>query len=308
MEAIEINKKALNMLSLQKHKDAQKLFIYNALKHPSHQTYNNLGVFLITEGLSCTGRTGFFSHELGLICLKLAKLFSCSQINLCSLAKAYDNIAAIASPKRKRRLYSRACLYLKQALGIKYSDTIMYNVLRLCCLIDPKSMTLLHDIQKLMDHFICDESVSLYLKILQENSSQERVLDCISRYSEYLDDTELLMFYAKSKLYEKGFQLSKTVLDNYFPDGFISAAIIECCINTLNTDRIPLFLQQISDTIDNIQPVSYRRKLAALLDELSLSADNRQKLIASYSSLQPFLDSCYYFGCDSHNTTWQIVS
>ena len=54
MTAKEINAKALNFLDKQEWKKAQDLFFKNAKENPSHQTYNNLGFFLIIEGLICS--------------------------------------------------------------------------------------------------------------------------------------------------------------------------------------------------------------------------------------------------------------
>ena len=66
MTAKEINQAALENLKKQDWQSAQKLFFENARKNPSHKTYNNLGVFLITEGLTCRNGTSRNATKLGL--------------------------------------------------------------------------------------------------------------------------------------------------------------------------------------------------------------------------------------------------
>ena len=49
----KINQDALRSLASQEWLVAQRLFFKNAKENSSYQTYNNLGYFLITEGLTC---------------------------------------------------------------------------------------------------------------------------------------------------------------------------------------------------------------------------------------------------------------
>ena len=55
MIAKEINQKAMDALRRQNFAEAQHLFFENAKRNPSHKTYNNLGYYLISEGLECKG-------------------------------------------------------------------------------------------------------------------------------------------------------------------------------------------------------------------------------------------------------------
>ena len=49
----KINRSALDELSKHNWKIAQKMLFDNAKKHPCHETFNNLGYYLCTEGLEC---------------------------------------------------------------------------------------------------------------------------------------------------------------------------------------------------------------------------------------------------------------
>ena len=88
MKPQEINEKALAFLANQDWKTAQELFYENARKFPSHKTYNNLGFFLIREGLLCKNGTQRNALKLGLKYLEKASKFEESSVNCVAMVEA----------------------------------------------------------------------------------------------------------------------------------------------------------------------------------------------------------------------------
>ena len=73
MNYIDTNERALNLLSKENFIQAQKLFFKNAKSTQSHETYNNLGWYLYTEGLECKNGKVRNAEKLGLHYLLKAK-------------------------------------------------------------------------------------------------------------------------------------------------------------------------------------------------------------------------------------------
>ena len=300
-----INQAALELLNKQEFMSAQRLFFRNAHKHPSHQTYNNLGIFLLTEGFTIFGGKTLHGHKLGLHFLRKASTLKTSQINLCAIAKAYDDSLLRTVCHKRAHICQCTCAYLEEALHIEYSDIIMYNVLRAKYLLGVKGYSLIAEAERLLAKSLCSESVSLYFGLLQLNLDLDNSLACIERYREYLSDDDLLMFYSKFSLYGKGYELCATVVNDYFPDGNIFSAVTECCVNSGHHEELSAFSAQIFEIVNDLGTPSYKKKLSVELCELKNSAKKREELIRNYLPTLPFMDLCYYFGCQTHNTAWE---
>lgn len=300
----EMNQMALDLLDSQSFASAQRLFFQNALKHPCHQTYNNLGVFLFTEGFTCFRKKTFSGHKFGLYFLRKASALKESQINLCAIAKAYDDSLLRVAQHKRSQIYRSAFECLDRARQLEHSNIITYNYLRSKYLLGIKDDSLSVEAEKLLGKYLCTESASLYFGLLQLNANLNGSLACIKRYREYLSDVDLLMFYSKFGLYGKGYELCATVVNDYFPDGNIFSAVTECCVNSSHHEELSAFSTQIFEIVNDIGTPSYKKKLSAELCELKHSAEKRKELIRCYLPSVPFVDLCYYFGCETHNTPW----
>ena len=131
MVAKEINETALDLLSKQDFTNAQNLFFKNAKENPSHETYNNLGYYLVSEGLICKNGTFRNAYKLGIKYLLKAANLKDSVVNLCALAKAIDYELRIVPKSRKEALYQQSYKYLNKAIEIEFSDELKYNCVRL---------------------------------------------------------------------------------------------------------------------------------------------------------------------------------
>lgn len=100
----EINKKALLELDSGNWKEAQKLFFENAKNNPSHETLNNLGYYLCTEGLTCVNGKVRDAGILGMNYLIKASKMKNSVKNFCAIATAiYEKNCMI--PKNLKFFY-----------------------------------------------------------------------------------------------------------------------------------------------------------------------------------------------------------
>ena len=87
----EINHKAMTELCNQNFVGAQKLLFENAKKNPCHETFNNLGYFLCTEGLFNNNDDRIRSADvLGMKYLIKAVNIKLSVKKLCAVATAID--------------------------------------------------------------------------------------------------------------------------------------------------------------------------------------------------------------------------
>lgn len=307
MDAKAINQKALECLSNQDLEGAQYFFFKNAKENPSHQTFNNLGNFLIHEGLTYKNGRTRNAQKLGMNYLQRAASLEHSSVNFCAIAKAYDFAMQRATAANKTDILNQIYHQLIVAYSITPSPETKYNILRLQVLSNIYDKTIVEDIKSLITEFLCEESVRLYFETLQLYSLYDEGMHCISQYGTYLTEDDLLLFYAKHRKYREGFRLCDTVCKEYSPNKYTSSAIIECCVNTNHFEVAHTYAQQI---IEIERSISYPGKkdmwINQVFSNLDTSDENREQLIAEYMALPPFLDTCCYFGCSIHNTAmWE---
>lgn len=305
MTAKKTNKNALNFLMKQNWEMAQQLFFENARKNPSHETYNNLGNYLIDEGLLCKNGRVRNARKLGLKYLLRAAEMKDSQVNLCAISKVYDYELRTATGEQRQSLYEQSYRCLERALKITYSDEIQYNLLRILCLMNVRDESVLEKVRTLVKNYVCEESVSLYFELLCIHSLFEEGLHCAESYSDYLTKIDLLMFFAKFKLYEKGYNLCEPVCNQFSPDKYVASAIIECCVNTHHYEQAKIYARQIQELEEEIQYAGKEKWCKNVFCNIDSTDENRKKIIAEYFSIPPFIETCCYYGCTVHGTNWQ---
>ena len=299
----EINNLALTLLDKQDWKGAQQLFRYNAKKHPCYQTYNNYGYYLITEGMLCKNGQTQNALKLGIKFLVKALDIKFTVTSICALVKALEYQIRIAKPSEKSNLYEYACQLLEKGIEIEYSYEMQYNLLRFQYLLNYQNEKMLDQVRSLANNFTSSESVLLYFGGLGKNTLQNEGNECIAKYSEYIDDVELLMFYAKTEQYEKGYCLCEKVYKNFSMDKFTLSAIIECCVNTEHLEDVLFYSQEIMSTSGKNKDLNEKLP-SKIFSNLSSSTNYRRMIINSYFSVPPYLDQCCYFGCALHGTPW----
>ena len=299
-----INKKALDALAKQDWKNAQNLFFYNAKNNPSHKTYNNLGYFLITEGLLCANGKTRSALKLGTKYLIKASNIGHSLLNSYAIAKSIDYQLRSAKNNEKKALYAQAYDCFKSTLSTEYSNELQYNLLRFSYLLNPHNKEVILQVKRLVQTFACQESITLYLEILRSNSLINEGLECIKEYYDFLDEIELLMFYTKYGFFEKGYALCQSIYDLYDFDEFITSAIVECCISTNHTEDIRKYSNRVTELNTETRFSIKNKWYIKVFDTSEDGAYYRKEIINKYHSYPPFIDSCCYFGCSLHSTAW----
>lgn len=296
----EINHEALFALENQNWPKAQQLFFKNAKIHPSHNTYNNLGFYLITEGIICKDGKFRNAHKLGMKYLLRAAEKEYKQLNLCAIAKAYDLELMTSKENKKEEIYAQEYEFLSKALNISYKDEIQYNVLRILYNCGKVDKDVLNKSMELVNRFKNKESICLYFEILKSNSMIDEALQCIKDYKEYLELDDILLFYTKFGLYEEGYSLCEDVINQYEISESIASAIIESCIKCEKDEDVKIYIHNIENMFNemNIKRKSYSK----ILNSLDNTSDIRKKYIDEYQVKLPFLDMCCYYGCSIHGT------
>ncbi|MBR2344096.1 MAG: hypothetical protein IKA64_07575 [Clostridia bacterium] len=305
MTAKEINEKALLCLERQNWREAQRLLFFNAKRSPSHQTYNNLGYYLITEGLECSNGKVRNALKLGVKYLKKAAELGTTVLNINALVEAVEYELRSADEKESGALYEYARSLTQKALSIEYSNELQYNFLRYSYLLNPCDGAILSQARALIKSFVCDSSVSLYLGLLLENGLSDEGLECIEKFSGLLDKADLLMLYTRLGLYNNGYELCKSVFEEYAIDKFLASAIMECSIATKHFEEAGRYAKQMIEQEQEINRSKKGEKHRDFIFHNSKeAADSRKSLIRSYKIIPPAINTCCYFGCPMHNTKW----
>lgn len=128
---MKINQDALELLARQQWLEAQRLLFENARKNPSYQTHNNLGYFLITEGLALKNGNARCAYKYGENYLLSAIKMQENPISYCALAVLTGyrlRRALITSKKKSAELYKLQYEYFTRAEKLCPSDReIRYN-------------------------------------------------------------------------------------------------------------------------------------------------------------------------------------
>lgn len=306
MTSEKTNQQALAFLNEQRWKDAQKLFFENAKENPSHQTYNNLGFYLITEGLTLKNGKTRNAWKLGFKYLLRAESYRASLTNAAAITKAIE-LRLLHTNEDKTSLFRAACEHLENARELDFTHTLGYNYLRYRYLLNPRDERLLSDVRNFVQKRPFAESVILFFCLLKANGMVEDCLKCISdyadKYSAFFDEAELIMFYAQYGFYEYGYNLCKPLCEKYDINKFLASAIIECCLNTNHFNEAITYANKIQEDKACSEKENWCAKVFC---NLSDSSSYRKELINSYSYhfWPPFVELCGYFGCTSHGNKW----
>ena len=298
----QINRQALESLEKNDCKNAQFLFKQNIKQNPCHQTFNNLGYFLITEGMELNNGKHKSAVMLGhRYLLKAAKMKE-TVINIKAITESFYYQSRTATKKNKKQLFRDACDWLKIANKIEYRHDVQYNFLRFSYLLNDDN-NILFEIRDLIKKFENEETVSLYFCILLKQSMKNEGNNCIERYGRFISDMDKLMFYTKTEQYKKAYAICHNVYMAFSIDKFLASALIESCINTGHLTEAKMYAKKIYDMC---QDVEYAIDVipSKVFCFTNSSSIYRKKLISSFECYPIYLSTCGYFGCSLHENTW----
>ena len=299
---VDINKKALNFLVNQRWKEAQKLFFYNAKINPTHETYNNLGFYLISEGFECENGKIRNSNKLGLKYLLKAYELKKTSINLCAIAQAYNYQLRRATENEKKIIYRQMLDCFKRSLELEYLDEVYYNYLLMCHLISPCDVEVLAQIPKLLHKFPSVESAILALSVFNINDRFDEGIKILNEYQTRLDPYENLLYCTKFRLYEEGYRFCEEVFEHFNVDDVIFSCIIDCCVNTSRLEKAQYYLQCMRERKD----LKRNSKIGLKKYYIDNQSNHREKIINDCIFTHPIILSCCYFDCPIHNNRLDI--
>jgi len=266
---------------------AQCAFFENARRYPSHETYNNIGYFLITEGFfykSGSSRCGLSSGKKYLF--EAASLRT-SEKNTHAIIKALDY--GRAGDNNREKLLRQGISLLERALAVQYSDSLTYELIRYSYLLCPKDEGLSSRAQALIKDNPYPELISLYLEILRKNRMAKEGEEVIKKYNPTA--AEQLLFYSTVGDYSQGYELSGRVLAEGAVNAALASAIIECCLACGKRDEAIAFAGKIAKGEDTAGDSA----LSAALAVPANPSEERRNILESCINPPPALNIYCYF-------------
>ena len=298
MKSYENNSEALAFLSQQKWEDAQRKMFENAKNNPCYQTFNNLGHFLITEGLTCKNGRTRNAFKIGIGYLKKSANIKKTSTN------AYALISALNVKKQCQQdckeLEEYIYQYLEQILENEHSLTLKYNYLCLSYRLGKFSTNSIEALRSIVKEQTFSEATSLYLYVLQENGCTEESFELIKQHQAFLDEFDLFVIYLRLKRYEEAYSLCDKIYEFYSLNELLIVAIIECCIKNNDFLKAQKYSKLFFDKTSKDK--EYR---AFVLSKSKKSEAYRNNIISNYKFEPSLIESCGYFGCTSHRTDWE---
>ena len=301
-----LNKEAMLALENRDCRKAQALFFENVKKYPCHETYNNLGYFLITEGLECKNGQVRNASLLGWKYLHKSAHAKESSLNLVAIVSAIDRDRSIISRKYRLQCTNQYAYELLDRAHKMNDDVILqYNRLRFLYLCDPQSIVLRDEIEHLVLLFEAKESVILYLSVLCERAEYDLCISKICQYDCYLDEDDKLVLYYFCGRFDEGAQLYQTICSKYALGKEESAMLIECLIHEGRFHDAKAFADLITEREKEMSGNKILEKQwKNIFADINKSTLYRKSLISSYHILPPFIEQCCYYGCPKHHTTY----
>ena len=302
LEEFETNHEALLALERQQFKKAQSLFAENAKRNPSHQTLNNLGVFLFEEGFECKNGKIVNCIQRGLRCLLKSSEIKATKTNYSAIAKAYDLRSYYVTCKEKKEMYEKSCYYLQRAQELEYTYEDAYNLIRQNYLLDSIEIKHLSELKRISAEYPCSETARMYLQLLVDCSYKAEGILCINQFRDFLEITDLLMFYTKFEMFEEAYKCCESAVEQFDIDIYTASAIIESCVKTDHNIAAKEYARIFEERLDG--QMLKKRQWKMVLSNTDYTSFIRNHYIFMYKDNPPFIDSCYYFGCNMHNTAW----
>lgn len=291
----KINEFALNALNNGDFLAAQENFYRNIKLNPCHETYNNLGFYLISEGLICKNGRYRSAFKLGeKYILKAAELKD-SAANISARVTINNYKVYGCSPKEKNQLYTDSYALLSKALNLDYSYITHYNYLYFKSLLYPEDRGILTEIRKLIKNYVTENSILLYFGFLRKYKLKDEGLDCIRNHACCIDEAVKLIFYTAIGLYESGYKLCEKVYNGFVVNKELATAILECCIKTNHLDDKKRYIQNI---------IRNKELDKSFVDMILHSKQAREQIILKAPSYAAYEIPCCYFGCKQHSVRW----
>ena len=304
MTPAERNAAAMECLSKQDFAGAQKLFFDNARTALSHETYNNLGYFLCTEGLECRSGKTRYAGKLGFSYLLKAEKLKCTSVNQSNIAGELEKRRAekfcktgIDDPDIRLSALHHAELAVRN--DVRCSDECEYNRLRFLFLCDRNSPEVFDGMKNLAAGYETDDSIEFLLNLYCIHSETDKCLKLMREYGDRLDGYAKLSLYCRCRDFSSAAALCDEVYESFAPDDAIIAMMAESLINSGEIARAEKLKAALEADVPDYRNA---RKFRSAVEMTFSSPEYRENVIKNYRYRPPYLTLCGYFGCEMHGT------
>ena len=304
MDYIEVNDCALKLLSKGSFAQAQKLLFENAKSNPSHETYNNLGWYLFTEGLECKNGKVRNAEKLGMFYLSKAEKIKYTSVNLGNMASAMErqrDYIYCQTGVDHSDLCRSAYRYMDQAVKLKYSNEAEYDRLRFLYLCDSRNPEVLSGLKKLSAKFADADCIEFLLHVLCIHARFQECLELIPQYQDHLDEMCLMSVYCLCGEFEKGADLCDRIYEKFVLTPDDTAMLADCLISSGQSEKAMKLKHALKEDVPT-ENKKAAREICCRIDRIFESSEYRAKLIQGYQFRPPFMALCGYFGCKLHAT------
>ena len=282
MSSMEINTQALVALGKADFALAQNLFKNNVRLHPGMQTFNNLGIYYIENGITLKNGKIMGAKYLGKKYLQKALSFSFSPI-------LFNNLAQVFFLEKNLAV---ADFYWKKAYGIQGRKEYQYNraVARYK---NGDYIDCVHLLQPIMD--FNEEAKQLYFFSTLQIDKQ-RACQILHTAHPFQDKVEWLKALYFCDMYAEIIDIATDVIDKWCLNENEWAIMIDSFLKCGRKEQV---CKIISSSAGGWSP-SFLKKVLQLI--------NNHNLCEKYTKCCKFvpcnISLCGYFGCVEHENPW----
>ena len=272
-------------------------------KNPCHETFNNIGYYLCTEGLMCSNERFRNADKIGIKYLVKAANMRTSTINLCSFATIINlRSRNVVNNPDDFWSYQNAYNVLDKAVKLEYSHELEYNRLRFLYLYDAKNEMILDGLRNLVHSYISEDSITFYLYVLCVHSMFEECLLEIKKFEQYINPADLMILYYLCGEYAMGATYFSDIIDKIRLDETGTAIMTECLIKTGKFNEVRRYADTVTEYESHIKYKGKDNWQVRVFDNLLETTEYRQSLISEYKYMPLYITPCCYFGCTVHKT------
>lgn len=299
-DAERTNQKALEKLDEGDYYGAQALLRKNAKKHPDHLTFNNLGVYYVTEGMELRDGRMRSAEKLGLKYLKAAEGLESSLQNKMALggyyfrqgdyetAMPYYRDADSLDDSYEASNNLGACLYLVgDMVGAR---TCFDKAFDLCESADDKATILTSYAFALL--------AADRVKCLEILNTEKRSL------SLYLPD-EFVLLYLSGEI-EAASVCVMRLISEYAVDPPVVAMALDCLLRLERKDEARSVLETVLENLEGLGG-GMQRELAQIRRAYE-SPEARSELIGEFRYFPPIITPSCYIGYQSHYKFQRMIT
>lgn len=266
---MEYTNKALELIENEKWYEAQTVLQEAVEKEPCCESYNNLGVFYIDNGIQYKNKDSREARELGFKYLKMAEH--------CDLN--YKNLIALAEYNYHYGNVDDACKLYKKASELDKNYLVYNNLACGCYKLGGyiKAAMYFDKALKIADKNTDDIKISYCYSMLKCKEDYSDVLSTVSAESWTALD-RFVLFYFNGDI-KKAYSISDKVIGEWEFNLSVLAMLYEC-IEQNNVAELNKFDSEILRLVSN--------------------RERRAEIIGEYNYMPVMLWQCKYIGCNKH--------